>query len=139
MKLFKDQKTIKKSLLTAILLYFIAVNVQATANTYTVNATTDTGSGSGLSGDLRYCITQANSNPGSTINFSVAANSTITLSSNMVPIQTNMTIDGSGSSGLKIDGNSRCEPWKRVKRARRVVRGSRSIFCETSPRSAREK
>ncbi len=83
----------------------MALNIHA-ANTYTVNATTDSGSGSGTSGDLRYCITQANSNPGSTINFSVAANSTITLGSNMVPIQTNMTINGSGSSGLKIDGNS---------------------------------
>ena len=40
--------------------------------TYTVDATTDTGAGSGTSGDLRYAITQANSNPGSTIQFGVS-------------------------------------------------------------------
>jgi hypothetical protein len=36
------------------------------ATVYTVNATTDTGAGSGTTGDLLYCINQANanSNPG---------------------------------------------------------------------------
>ena len=35
---------------------------------YTVNALTDTGTGAGFTGDLRYAITQANADPGSTIN-----------------------------------------------------------------------
>jgi hypothetical protein len=42
------------------------------ATVYKVNATTDTGAGSGLTGDLLYCITQANANPntaGSVIQF----------------------------------------------------------------------
>ena len=33
--------------------------------------------------------------------------------------------------------NGRCSPWKAKRR--RIDAGSRSIFCETSPRSAREK
>ena len=33
-------------------------------STFTVNSTGDSGSGSGLAGDLRYCITQANSDGG---------------------------------------------------------------------------
>ena len=33
--------------------------------------------------------------------------------------------------------NIRCEPRKRVKRARRVLRGSRGIFCETHLQSVR--
>ncbi|MCC7491501.1 MAG: hypothetical protein IT204_04100 [Fimbriimonadaceae bacterium] len=32
----------------------------AKAATYTVNVLTDTGNGSGTTGDLRYCLTQAN-------------------------------------------------------------------------------
>ena len=43
--------------------------VLLTGLTYTVDQTTDTGAGSGTSGDLRYAITQANANPGSTIQF----------------------------------------------------------------------
>src|SRR5262245_57131832 len=38
---------------------------------YTVNSLGDTGAGSGPSGDLRYCITQADHNPGSTVRFGV--------------------------------------------------------------------
>src|SRR5262245_24115255 len=38
---------------------------------YTVNSLGDVGSGSGQSGDLRYCITQADRNPGSTVRFGV--------------------------------------------------------------------
>lgn len=41
--------------------------------TFTVTALTDTGAGRGNSGDLRYCIAQANANPGrDTVNFAVA-------------------------------------------------------------------
>jgi hypothetical protein len=49
-------------------------------STFTVNSLGDTGSGSGTSGDLRYCITQADATTGdNTINFSVTG--TITLNS----------------------------------------------------------
>jgi hypothetical protein len=42
----------------------------AQASTFTVNSTGDTGTGSGFAGDLRYCITQANSAGGNeTITF----------------------------------------------------------------------
>ena len=61
------------------------------ATLYTVNATTDTGVGSGTTGDLLYCIDQANANPntdGSVIEFdptvfgtpqSITLSSTLTL------------------------------------------------------------
>ncbi|HEY1378385.1 MAG TPA: hypothetical protein VGF55_16420, partial [Gemmataceae bacterium] len=61
--------------------------------TFTVTAATDAssgglGSGSGASGDLRYCINQANtlslSGQPVTINFNLPANSTITIT-NMLP------------------------------------------------------
>ena len=53
---------------------------RALLSTLTVNGVGDTGTGSGLSGDLRYAITQSNQNPGDdTINFSVTG--TITLNS----------------------------------------------------------
>jgi RNA polymerase sigma-70 factor (ECF subfamily) len=45
-------------------------------NTYTVNTTADAGQGNGLTGDLRYCITQANANPGSTIKFNIGTGGT---------------------------------------------------------------
>jgi len=72
--------------------------------TYTVNATTDTGAGSGTSGDILYCVTQANNNPGSTIEFSSSLNGhTITLSSTLT-INANMTITGPGANLLTISG-----------------------------------
>src|SRR5579871_433947 len=53
-----------------------------TPNSYTVNATTDTGSGSGTTGDLRYCITQANATAaGSSNSIAITVSGTITLSS----------------------------------------------------------
>src|SRR5262245_29284231 len=49
-------------------------------STFTVNSLGDTGTGTGTSGDLRFCITQANGTTGdNTINFSVTG--TITLHS----------------------------------------------------------
>jgi CSLREA domain-containing protein len=74
----------------------------ASATTYTVNSTGDTGSGSGVSGDLRYVITQANSDPGSTIDFSVTG--TITLSSSLPAIRSDMTFNGPGATRLTISG-----------------------------------
>src|SRR5947209_7931302 len=97
----------------------------ASAQTFTVTATTDAnptglGVGSGTSGDLRYCIHQANllslSGGSVTINFNLPSNSTIALGSNILPplnagrsgqLGTNsnsLLIDGSTVAGLSIDG-----------------------------------
>jgi hypothetical protein len=69
---------------------------------YTVNSLGDTGSGSGTSGDLRYAITQANANPGSTIVFSVTG--TIALSSLLPALSADVTIAGPGATRLTVDG-----------------------------------
>src|SRR3954451_11940470 len=95
--------------------------------TFTVTATTDAsatglGVGSGTSGDLRYCIHQANAlnltGQSVTINFGLPATSTITLGNNILPplnpgrngqlgANTNsLLIDGSTASGLTIDGGN---------------------------------
>ena len=71
-------------------------------NTYTVDSLGDSGSGSGLDGDLRYAITQADSNAGSTIDFSVTG--TIQLSKALPQIVASMTIDGPGASSLTVKG-----------------------------------
>src|SRR6516164_2476129 len=48
----------------------LALEDRRLLSTFTVNSTGDTGTGSGLVGDLRYCITQANSAGGDeTIDF----------------------------------------------------------------------
>ncbi len=75
-------------------------------NTFVVNACTDTGAGSGNSGDLLYAVTQANANPGSTITFDPSlscTDSTITLSSTL-DITSNVTITGPGASALAVSG-----------------------------------
>ncbi|QEH37470.1 Glycosyltransferase 36 associated family protein [Aquisphaera giovannonii] len=70
--------------------------------TYTVDRTTDTGAGSGTSGDLRYAITQANLNTGSTIQFAVTG--TIGLGSPLPDIASDVAINGPGASRLTILG-----------------------------------
>ncbi len=65
---------------------------------YTVNALTDTGAGSGNSGDLRYCVTQA----GGTINFSVGG--TIQLGSALPDLSQDVTLQGPGATKLTIQG-----------------------------------
>ncbi len=72
--------------------------------TWTVNSLGDTGTGSGQSGDLRYCITQADKTTGdNTINFSVTG--TITLNS-ALPDLSNITgvmdIEGPGATSLTV-------------------------------------
>ena len=78
--------------LPALALFVTAAPAQTT---FTVTATTDTNStgtgvGSGASGDLRYCIDQANalnlSGGSATINFSLPANSTITIANLLPPL-----------------------------------------------------
>ncbi len=76
------------------------------ATIYTVNATTDTGAGSGTTGDLLFCITQANNDPntdGSEIQFDptvFGTPQTITLSSTLTLAETAgpEVIDGPGES-----------------------------------------
>jgi len=61
---------------------------------YVVNSRGDTPSGPGLPGDLRYAITQADSNPGSTIDITVEG--TIQLARALPPLTSNMSILGPG-------------------------------------------
>lgn len=68
------------------------------AATITVTSAADSGAGS-----LRAALAAAN--PGDTIAFSLPANSTIALSSELPVISQNLTIDGSGSTGLTVSGN----------------------------------
>lgn len=70
------------------------------AFTFTVNSLGDTGGGSGAFGDLRYAITQANSNPGSTIEFGIAG--TIKLASALPDISADVTIEGPGRGTLTV-------------------------------------
>jgi CSLREA domain-containing protein len=73
--------------------------------TLTVNTTVDSNDGScGSTCSLRDAITQANSDSGDTINFSVTG--TITLSSGLPPITTSMSIQGPGASQLAVSGNN---------------------------------
>ena len=84
-------------------------------STYTVNSLTDTGTGSGLTGDLRYCINQANANDqANSIVFDSTVFSTpqtITLSGTQLELQDTggtQTITGP-TAGVTISGggNSR--------------------------------
>src|SRR5262249_141934 len=75
---------------------------------FTVNSLGDTGAGTGTSGDLRFCITQANATTGdNTINFSVTG--TITLNS-ALPDLSNTTgltdIEGPGAASLTVARSS---------------------------------
>jgi hypothetical protein len=71
---------------------------------WTVNSLGDTGTGSGNSGDLRYCITQADKTTGdNTINFSVTG--TITLNSALPDLSNTtglMDIEGPGAASLIV-------------------------------------
>jgi len=69
---------------------------------FTVNSLGDTGTGSGTSGDLRYCITQADKTANNTINFS--ATGTIQLASALPALSRNVTITGPGASSLTVQG-----------------------------------
>ncbi len=69
------------------------------------------GVGSGDTGDLRYCISQANMTTGSnTIDFALPANSTITLNQ-VLMIYNNVTIDGSTATNLTISGGGAVRPF----------------------------
>jgi hypothetical protein len=77
--------------------------------TVTVNSLTDTGTGSSGSGDLRYCLTQANNQGASssnTIQFQPGLSGTISLNSPLPAIQNNLTLTGPGASVLTVNGES---------------------------------
>ena len=80
-------------------------------STFTVNSTGDTGSGSGLVGDLRYCVTQANLAGGDQmIVFNSSFNSPQTITLTQGPLELSNTtgtetITGP-SGGLTISGNN---------------------------------
>ncbi len=74
-----------------------------TPTTYTVNTLLDSGSYSGTSGDLRYCLSHATSGS-DTIQFSVSG--TITLGSALPAIAHSVTLKGPGATDLTINGNS---------------------------------
>jgi hypothetical protein len=91
---------------------------------YTVNLTSDTGAGSGSSGDLLYCITQANNqgepgfapanSAGSEIEFAPAVfGTTITLSSRLLLSESDgpEVIDGP-SAGVTISGDNAVEVFQ---------------------------
>jgi hypothetical protein len=104
----------------------LGVSVARAQTTFTVNATTDTnpngpGVGSGSSGDLRYCIDQANalslSGQTVTINFNLPANSALDVLNLLPPLNpgrngqlgannNRLLIDGSTATNLTIGGNN---------------------------------
>jgi hypothetical protein len=71
---------------------------------YTVNSLGDVGAGSRQSGDFRYCITQADLNPGSTVRFGVTG--TISLNSSLPDVSANMNVVGPGAGKLTVQFNS---------------------------------
>ena len=71
-------------------------------STYVVNSLTDTGTGSGLAGDLRYCITQATSG-NDTIGFAANLTGTITLESPLPTLNASVSIQGPGAAALTVE------------------------------------
>ncbi len=81
----------------------LLVCLPAGAADYTVTATTDTGAGSGLTGDLRYCITQANASAdlSNSIGFNIPGGGpqTINLTSSLPTITNCSLLDATGQPG----------------------------------------
>jgi hypothetical protein len=75
-----------------------------------VNLAGDAGTGAGTSGDIRYCIDQANdpANAGSTITFDTTAlgSNLLTLTKGQLVISDNMTITGPGTGKLTLSSNN---------------------------------
>jgi hypothetical protein len=70
-------------------------------STYVVNSLTDTGSGSGLAGDLRYCLTKATSG-NDTITFEQGLTGTIQLQSPLPALSASVDIQGPGAGTLTV-------------------------------------
>jgi len=69
---------------------------------YTVNVTTDTGAGSGTTGDLRYAITQVNAGAGTGDTITITATGTITLTSALPALAKPVAITGPGAAMLTV-------------------------------------
>ena len=94
----------------------------AVPETLTVTATTDSGAGSGTSGDLRYCITRANtdgltgltdtivfsaSTAGGAVNFADGGSHTINLTAGLQTItDPGLTITGPGAAAVTVAGGA---------------------------------
>jgi hypothetical protein len=73
-------------------------------STYVVNSLTDTGSGSGLAGDLRYCIAHATSG-NDTISFAANLAGTIKLESALPDLNASVAIQGPGANALTVEND----------------------------------
>ncbi len=76
-------------------------------STCTVTSLTDTGAGSGVKGDLRYClnVTNANGEPSNRVEFQAGLTGKITLQLGELAIRNHLEIDGPGASAVMISGN----------------------------------
>jgi hypothetical protein len=74
---------------------------------FTVTDLGDSGIGSDLQGDLRYCITQANANadPSNQVVFDPSLSGTITLTQGPLTISKDLEIDGPGRGLVTVSGN----------------------------------
>jgi hypothetical protein len=79
-----------------------ALPAAAWGGTYTVTHTGDDGTGA-IAGTLSWAVTQANADPGSTIDFTLAPNSTIFLGGALPQITVPVIIDGTAVSNLTLD------------------------------------
>jgi hypothetical protein len=90
-------------------LFLEALEDRRTPAVFTVNALTDTGAGTGLTGDLRYCINQTNAMPGDD-QINIMVTGTITLAAEgqftLSDISGKTTITGPGANLLTIDAHS---------------------------------
>jgi predicted outer membrane repeat protein len=78
---------------------------RAVPTAYTVTSLADTGTGSGTSGDLRYCITQSNLTTGGNTIDMTGVTGTITLTTSLPNITEDVTITGPGPSNLTLNVN----------------------------------
>jgi len=85
----------------AIFLFTICASTPVFATVYDVNSLGNTNSGSGTSGTLLYCVSQANLSAGPhAINFSVAGTISINSTASLLPaLNQSITIDGSTAPG----------------------------------------
>lgn len=82
----------------------------AAPETYTVTSLADTNSGTGTSGTLRYCINQANLNPGpNTIQFGIGG--TIILAQSLPPMNPNIGTVTSNGQTVTINGGNLFQPF----------------------------
>jgi hypothetical protein len=88
------------SVLMGFLTFFFGRALPVCAQSvYTVDRLTDTGEGSGLSGDLRYCVTNATSGLDTII---VSVTGTINLTGPLPDLATSVTIAGPGADQLTV-------------------------------------